>query len=53
MVTLCKAIFSSVSRVDIFGCEWKIHVSSANRWNVTIGDRVVTIVGDDVYIQEK
>ena len=31
-------IFSSVSRFDIFGCEWKIHVSSAKRWNVSIGD---------------
>ena len=38
LITLCTAIFSSVSRVDILWCEWKIHVSSAKRWNFTNGD---------------
>ena len=39
LVTLCRAIFSSFSRVDVLWCEWKIHVSSAKRWNFTNGDR--------------
>ena len=40
LVTLCRAIFSSFSRVDVlWWCEWKIHVSSAKRWNFTNGDR--------------
>ena len=38
LATLCKVIFSSASRVDILGCEWKIHVLSAKGWDVTIGD---------------
>ena len=39
LVTLCRAIFSSFPRVDVLWCEWKIHVSSAKRWNFTNGDR--------------